>query len=226
MQRINTATKSVDLFGAGKHGFTDGNAQGNTPPTQFSADWCNAVQEAIARSIEAAGITLADDHTQLWQAIEKMVEIQQPRYNSDRIFYWRAQSDGALSTNGEDSKEWKYAAFLENAAAGSSNDVIALGAFSGKSYQMNGEFRVCVVQTDDIANYANVTINFSARHTGATVTLQSSNSDVLNDNVCGATISAIASGPSLVCRVALPAAPVGKVYNVWAKMVLNTVRIT
>lgn len=63
--RINTTDKSVDLFGSGKHGFKE-----TAPATEFSAEWCNNVQEAIAQSVEAAGFTVTtDDHTQLWDSM-------------------------------------------------------------------------------------------------------------------------------------------------------------
>lgn len=58
MQRIDTASKAVDLFGAGKHGFKDGNVGLGIAATQFNAAICNNVQEEIVRVIEAAGITL------------------------------------------------------------------------------------------------------------------------------------------------------------------------
>lgn len=58
MRRISTATKQVDKFGAGKHGFTDGNELTATPATDFEGAWCDAVQEEIASFIESRGITL------------------------------------------------------------------------------------------------------------------------------------------------------------------------
>jgi microcystin-dependent protein len=57
MIRINTATKAVDLHGAGKHGFKDGNVGLGIAPTAFEAAWCNGVQEELLALIEAAGIT-------------------------------------------------------------------------------------------------------------------------------------------------------------------------
>ena len=58
MQRIDTSTKAVDLFGAGKHGFKDGNKALGIAATQLNAALFNNVQEEIARVVEAAGITL------------------------------------------------------------------------------------------------------------------------------------------------------------------------
>lgn len=52
MKRINTATKAVDLFGPGKHGFKPGNVLGGESPTKLSAEWFNAIQEEIANLVE------------------------------------------------------------------------------------------------------------------------------------------------------------------------------
>jgi hypothetical protein len=77
MQRIDTLTKAVDLHGAGKHGFKDGNLAGGIAPTDFNADWCNGMQEELLAIIEAAG--LAPDGatlTQLRQGIDIMLRKQ------------------------------------------------------------------------------------------------------------------------------------------------------
>lgn len=70
MHRIDTDTKDVDLFGAGKHGYTEGDPVTGTPATQTSDDWMNAIQEEIVSVIEGQGIALVKaDNTQLNQAI-------------------------------------------------------------------------------------------------------------------------------------------------------------
>lgn len=56
MDRISTASKAADLFGAGKHGFKDGNLSLGITPTDFNAQWFNGVQEELLNVIEAAGI--------------------------------------------------------------------------------------------------------------------------------------------------------------------------
>lgn len=74
MERIQTSTKSVDKFGAGKHGFTNGNPSTGTPSTRLDEAWCDSLQEELANVVESAGLTLnVADRTQLRQAITAMV---------------------------------------------------------------------------------------------------------------------------------------------------------
>jgi len=71
MQRITTATKAVDLFGAGKHGFKDGNPGLGIVATQLSAAIFNSIQEELCTIIEAAGITLDEaNRAQLAAALQ------------------------------------------------------------------------------------------------------------------------------------------------------------
>ncbi len=73
MQRIATATKSVDLFGAGKHGFKDGNLGTGVLPTDFEALFCNNLQEELLSIIEEQGIAPNSGVlTQVRQAIKRM----------------------------------------------------------------------------------------------------------------------------------------------------------
>lgn len=73
MQRISTTTKVVDKFGAGKHGFTNGNVVGGIPSTDLEDAWFDNVQEEIANVIEAAGVALNGAvKTQLLQSIQKV----------------------------------------------------------------------------------------------------------------------------------------------------------
>ena len=74
MKRIDTSTKSTDKFGAGKHGFTNGNPMTPIPSTQLDESWCDNIQEEIANVVEAAGLVLnGADRTQLLQAIQLFV---------------------------------------------------------------------------------------------------------------------------------------------------------
>jgi hypothetical protein len=70
MKRIDTATRALNLFGAGKDGFKDGDLANGIVPTDFNAAWCNLLQEEVANVIEAAGIALDGSvRTQLLQAL-------------------------------------------------------------------------------------------------------------------------------------------------------------
>jgi hypothetical protein len=74
MKRISTSTKAVDLFGAGKHGWRNGDLSTGVQPTDAEADWFNHLQEEVANVIEANGIALnGADRTQLYQAIQLMI---------------------------------------------------------------------------------------------------------------------------------------------------------
>lgn len=58
MRRINSSTASPNLHGVGRPGFVEGSIAQQIPTTHFTPEWCNSVQEEIARAIEIAGITL------------------------------------------------------------------------------------------------------------------------------------------------------------------------
>ena len=57
MHRIDSAYKSVDKFGAGKHGWTEGDP-GVTAATETTDDFQDAVQEELCNVIESNGVTL------------------------------------------------------------------------------------------------------------------------------------------------------------------------
>lgn len=72
MERIATATKAVDLYGAGKHGFKDGNLGLGISPTDLEAAWFNGTQEELLALIEGAGIAPGVALTQVRQAIKRL----------------------------------------------------------------------------------------------------------------------------------------------------------
>lgn len=73
MDRINTATKAEDLFGAGKHGWKNSNASLGIVATDFNADWPNGVQEELLSIIEGAGIVPdVATRTQVRQAVKRL----------------------------------------------------------------------------------------------------------------------------------------------------------
>lgn len=74
MERINTTNKEIDLFGAGKHGFRDGEPGTGVFATFLSAAWFNAIQEEIANVVESTGAALNPaSRTQLLTAINAII---------------------------------------------------------------------------------------------------------------------------------------------------------
>jgi hypothetical protein len=74
MKRIDTTTKATDLFGAGKHGFRDGDPLTGTPATQLNAAIFNHLQEEVARVIEGAGAALdSNNYAQMLAAIQTLI---------------------------------------------------------------------------------------------------------------------------------------------------------
>jgi hypothetical protein len=74
MQRIATLNKAVDLFGAGKHGFKNGNLAGGIAPTEFDAEWCNGMQEELSNLVENSGQVLDPaNRNQVRKAIDILV---------------------------------------------------------------------------------------------------------------------------------------------------------
>ena len=74
MHRIDHATAVANMHGAGKPGFGGGNPTTGTPATRFTPDWCNDIQENVARVIEGAGGTLEKGSgDQLYEAIIAMI---------------------------------------------------------------------------------------------------------------------------------------------------------
>lgn len=58
MKRIDTSTVAEDLFGTGRDGCTDGDAPTAVPPTSMNASFFNALQQALANTVELDGKTL------------------------------------------------------------------------------------------------------------------------------------------------------------------------
>lgn len=74
MERINTISRAVDLFGPGKSGYQPGNPTTGIPATSMSAEALNAMQEEIARAIEGAGMALDPaNNAQLLAAIQSLI---------------------------------------------------------------------------------------------------------------------------------------------------------
>lgn len=69
MHRIDTPNKSPNMFGAGKHGWRDGDKAAGTNATEFNAAFQNTIQEELAGIAEAAGLVLGASNAQILQAL-------------------------------------------------------------------------------------------------------------------------------------------------------------
>lgn len=84
MHRIDTPNRAIDLWGAGKPGWKDGNKALGVNPTEFNALFMNTVQEEMANLIEFTGLTLdSANNAQLLLAIENLIEIRSGNYALD-----------------------------------------------------------------------------------------------------------------------------------------------
>jgi len=79
MRRISTATKSVDKFGVGKPGFTNGNPSTGVPATDLEDQWFDHVQEELCALVEAAGgVVDGSTRTQVLTALRSAGVFQTP----------------------------------------------------------------------------------------------------------------------------------------------------
>lgn len=70
MKRIDSPNRAAALFGAGKDGFKAA-VPGVSSATELTAKWFNGVQEALARTIEGAGLSLSEtDFDQFTAAVQ------------------------------------------------------------------------------------------------------------------------------------------------------------
>lgn len=133
MQRIDTASKAVDLFGFGKHGYKDGDRALGIAPTDFNAASFNAIQEEIANAIEYYGTTLdPGDLHQLSLALRKSVGI-----GAVCFFAMSSAPSGWLKANGAAISRSTYAALF--AAIGTTFGV-GDGATTFNIPDLRGEF--------------------------------------------------------------------------------------
>jgi hypothetical protein len=73
MHRINHETADANHNGDGKAGFTAGSTASGIPTTRLTPEWCNALQEEIANTIEVAGLTLDPaNNSQMAQAVQAL----------------------------------------------------------------------------------------------------------------------------------------------------------
>lgn len=217
---IDTANRSLALWGADPYGtimdgFQTGNYAGGVLPTELSADWCNSVQQEI-NNATVAGLGFAldpSDDEQLAVSIDNQSILRYPRYTFSPIYKFRSQSDAALSgTSGDTSCHYQRTLYTPSIASGAT---VTIGSFvTTTNSQMVVTFTGTVCQTDAPAgNYINVQFVSSVRNNAGFVTVASTATVLSNIGAIAYTITVINSGTSVICRLAVPAVPAGKLHN-------------
>lgn len=73
MDRISTSTKQANLFGAGKHGFRDGDNNAGISPTDLNAEWFNDFQEEQMAIIEGSGQAgVSGERNQVFRGLKRL----------------------------------------------------------------------------------------------------------------------------------------------------------
>lgn len=151
MRRISTATRVIDKFGAGKDGFTNGDAVSGLPATDMEDVWFDHVQEEIANVIEAAGATLsAANRAQLLAAINTLVGTG--RFLGVKIYT-------ASGTHTPDPRMTKSIVKVQGGGGGSGGaPATAAGAYSGSPGGSSGSYAECLLTAAQIGASQPVTI--------------------------------------------------------------------
>lgn len=221
MDRIATATKAVDLHGAGKHGFTGGNPNGSTPPTKLSADWCNAVQEEICNLIEGADVTLDDaDNGQLLESVGRMVRGFLPEYVGEFGYpmLYRTRQYG----NERDTwYAYRQVEHVLNTASGGTAEAVMS---TPTNTYFKGRANVVIVCTDNSGAQAGYELHFHGRNVAGTADI--SHEDIVYGDDGGLAISGVFTdfaGANIKLGVLFNALPAAKKYNVNVEFELTVV---
>lgn len=231
MQRINTSSKSVDLFGAGKHGFKAGNVPAGIAPTEFSPAWANTLQEELAQAAELCGLTLdPDDDTQLSQTIEAMVRHQQPRIALPSGTDFRTfRTHDASGDTPDNWKEWKRSGYFWGVADNATYTIAwtTPNADFSNSVMIAEMWGVCV-ETADLTYRSSAYLRGSyTKNAVGTITTQDSNviyTDTDGGNPLTVTWSCANSGGAPALRAAIPV-NVGLTFNIAGFVIIRSVSL-
>lgn len=211
---IDTAHSVPGMFSAYMNGFTSGNTTGGLAATEVSANWFNSVQQEINTVINQSGfdptgiILNPNDFGQLANAIDYRFAVEEPRAAySGGIYTWRTLLDSDML--GYRSCNVTRRTTINQVASGSVTNCCTL--IPGGSAQMMITYKVAVLQTDLTTNYGNAVWYASARSS----TVQNSAASYSDISLAGLAFSVVVSGASIALRVTIPAAPAGKLFNVW-----------
>lgn len=223
---IQTATRQDDKFGANRHGFTGGDAQAGLSPTQFSPDWCDAVQEEANNVIVDAGYESLDnaDYEQLAKAIDYMNFAVYPRRVADGYQTFRTDLTSALPV--ASASDWVGRRKVQGLYAAAQNTVQTWCALTiPDDSQFWALFSACIVQRDSLTTYNHAVLRVSGRKTGGTTTIQKTT--VVDSDSAGIVVtwSVVNSSGNPAMRAVLPVA-VGKTFNLIADAsAINVIRI-
>ena len=220
---IDTVHKVPDMFGADVHGFTSGNTTGGILATEVSAQWFNKCQQEINNAILAGydttitGFLNPFDDEQLKNAFGQHVSDQYPRGSlttwNPGIYRQRSTDNYAGQTYGHQNGFYRFQEYRHELLSGSTTNIagISVPNTPGPDGQIMVEWFVSLVQSDLNANYGNAIWRASA---GATGLQHSSASYSDPGNLLNLVFSVIAVGLTVYLRVAIPAVPAGKKFNV------------
>lgn len=219
-----TDTGVPNKWGAGQHGWTNGDEQAGIPPSQFDELWCDQVQQEINSVIfNTDGTTpVNSSFIQLAFAIDKQFQTQYARVGG--VGTQSLRCDTADLTNAS-MANWLHKRRSQGQYQKASNTVqtwCLIGPVN--SSQFSFEFRISVVDTTAITTgYGNAIIVGSARQVAGAVTIQSSSNVLMDVPLAGMTLSVVASGAFVAARCVIPAAPAARVYNLQAIGIVNNV---
>ncbi len=212
---IGTASKIANKFGAGIHGFDAGDEQVGRDATELSDDWCDGVQQEINNCI-AKGPNPLDNtnRSQLAYSVEYQTQVRYPRHGGNIIYTWRSQGDTLQLGNSATYLRREKTDFKYNVAANTTQNLVGLTIPSNS--QANLLLRGSIVGTDTITNYGNTIQYASVRNSGGVYTVQSSSALLSDIPLAGLIITVVTTLNAFYLRFAIPAAPAGKVYNIFA----------
>jgi hypothetical protein len=217
---IDTASKVVDKFAAGVHGFDAGDPQTGRDPTALSDDWCDGVQQELNSAIEISGITLDNaDRDQLAESIDEQITYRYGRFSA-RTNTWRSHSSGGGGTTGSWLRQ-ERSSILQGVASNTVQNL--LGMTMPSNSQATMVLRGSIVRTDLMTAYGNVISHASIVNNAGVYTIQSSNNSTLQDiTVGGLIIVPVIVGAAIYLRFTIPVA-VGKFWNIMVSGSLENV---
>ena len=209
---IDTKDKVPNLFGAGLHGFKNGDSLAGIAPTGLEAGWFNNTQQEINNVLAAAGVTPSNaSNAQLAAAILTLINDQ--KNSGYQLFRQSPAADPDLTHR----SQWKRRAEgIWHAPSGTVQTLCEMQV-DGLSYsQCTYKFHISVVGTDTLTNYGNAIIAGSLR-VGGTSVIQATANLLYDVPLAGLILASVIDGFGLLsARVVIPAAPAAKLYNIHA----------